>query len=67
MPFTLWVRDDGLPQRYQFTGIEGTEMTMDFLEFNSEVSVEFPSGDQILDLSNLEALQDLGELAGAGA
>lgn len=67
VPFTLWVREDGLPQRYRFTGFEGAEMTMDFLEFNSEVSVEFPSDDQILDLSDLEALQGLGELAGAGA
>ncbi|MEY9215156.1 LppX_LprAFG lipoprotein [Thermobifida halotolerans] len=62
VPFTLWVREDGLPHRFEFVDSDATEVRMDFLEFNSEVAIEFPAEDQIMDMSALG--EELGSMGG---
>lgn len=56
VPFTLWVGDDGFPRRLEFVDEEADSLTLDFLEFNSDVTIEFPDEADIIDLSDLSAL-----------
>ncbi|MBB4929347.1 hypothetical protein F4561_000167 [Lipingzhangella halophila] len=51
VPFTVWV-GDGLPQRVQYE-IGDYEETIDFLEFGQDVSIEWPSEDQISDMDEM--------------
>jgi hypothetical protein len=44
--YTLWVGQDGLLRRVQFT-LNGTEQTVDYTDWGAEVKVEAPPKDQV--------------------
>ncbi|GAA3763996.1 hypothetical protein HDA32_004981 [Spinactinospora alkalitolerans] len=59
MAFEVWVDDEGLPRRVSSEAGDFTS-TMDFLEFNQPVEIEYPSADQIGDMDDL--MGDLGDM-----
>ncbi len=48
IPFTAWIDGDGMPARVQTT-MDQLEQTMDFVEFGQDVTIEWPSEDEISD------------------
>ncbi|RNL83788.1 hypothetical protein [Halostreptopolyspora alba] len=53
VPFTVWIGDDdGLPQRIVYE-VGDYEETIDFLEFGQDVSIEWPSEDQVTDMEDM--------------
>ncbi|GLU49280.1 LppX_LprAFG lipoprotein [Nocardiopsis ansamitocini] len=52
IPFTLWVDGDDLPRRI-VTDMGQSSMTVEYLEFNGDITIELPSEDQITDGGSL--------------
>lgn len=60
--FQVWVGEDGLPRRVQSAAGEKFDSTIDFVEFNQPVDIEYPAESEITDMDDM--LNDLGGGAG---
>lgn len=60
IPFDIWISEDGLPRRVH-SDVGDVGSTVDFLEFNTDVAIDYPDEDLIEDFDHSPAEPEGGE------
>lgn len=60
--FEVFIDDEGMPRRLHTVIGDMAESTFDFVEFNQDLAIEYPSEDQIQDFSEVTDMPELPDM-----